>query len=55
MRTCQDVLNEVGVPLYMKIDIETYDINCILSLEPQPLACNLPAYISFERDRWENY
>jgi len=49
MMTCQDVMDKMGVPLYMKIDIEKQDGDCILSLAERPDPCQLPFYISFER------
>lgn len=49
--TCAKVLEKVGVPLYMKVDIEGNDLACLASLEPLAAAgdlCRLPRYASVE-------
>lgn len=44
-----DLINEYGIPFYMKIDIEGYDIYCIESLHPN----QIPKYISCEAQQIE--
>lgn len=43
--TCRDIIFFFGVPIYMKIDIEGRDLDCLKSLEGFPF---LPKYISVE-------
>jgi len=40
----EDILQEHGVPFYLKVDIETFDHYCLKDLDP----ANLPPYASFE-------
>ena len=43
-RRFQGILQEYGIPHYLKIDIETYDRHCLADLDPS----HLPQFISIE-------
>eukprot|EP00928_Gymnodinium_smaydae_P009782 TRINITY_DN13669_c0_g2_i1.p1 TRINITY_DN13669_c0_g2~~TRINITY_DN13669_c0_g2_i1.p1 ORF type:complete len:337 (-),score=34.17 TRINITY_DN13669_c0_g2_i1:32-994(-) len=46
--SCESLLQQHGVPLYMKIDIEGQDVPCILSISKNRRGHQLPRFISFE-------
>jgi FkbM family methyltransferase len=46
-RPFRDLLDQYGVPWYLKVDIEGHDLYCVADLDP----ANLPAYISLEMGR----
>lgn len=47
-RRFQSILQEFGVPYYLKIDIEGSDIHCLRDLS---VTSDLPEYISFEKSK----
>lgn len=46
--TCEQLMVQYGVPLYMKIDVEGADADCISSISSSRSHDSLPLYISFE-------
>jgi FkbM family methyltransferase len=48
-RPFSSVLDEFGVPRYLKMDIEANEIHCLRDLSP----ADLPEYISFEKSGYE--
>jgi len=46
--TCEELLQKYGVPVYLKIDIEGQDRNCVRSLATSRCPHELPRFISYE-------
>ncbi|CAD7967699.1 unnamed protein product [Amoebophrya sp. A25] len=46
--TCEGLLRKYGVPVYLKIDIERQDKNCVMSLNSSRCPHELPRFVSYE-------